>query len=163
MENVFPERLKQARTEAGMTQAHLAAECGLAYASISAYEKGQKSPTVHTAAAIAKALGLSLDWLMGLDDRQGIHPRTLGDCARMMFDALTAWEAGGIIADIKMDSPGHRINALLPERASREFVRDWVKVHGMYQEKVIDAEMYEAWMEKRFRELDAIPLPDNQK
>ena len=100
---------------------------------------------------------------MGLYDRHGIHPRTLGDCARMMFDAFTAWEAGGIIADIKMDGPGHRINALLPERASREFVRDWVKVHGMYQEKVIDAEMYEAWMEKRFRELDAIPLPDNQK
>lgn len=163
MKNVFSERIKQARTDAGMTQSHLAADCGLAYASISAYETGQKSPTIHTAASIAQALGISLDWLMGLDDNKASQPRTAEDCARIMLDAISTWESQGLIDRIEIGGNAQeRLTLKLSDGLLLDFIQDWAKVHEMYTEKVINLEMYEAWVEKRIRELAKIPLLDNK-
>lgn len=164
MNNVFPERLKQARTDAGMTQANLAAECGLAYASISAYEKGQKTPNVTTAAAIAKALKVSLDWLMGLDDNKSPRPRTAEDCAQIMLGAVWAWERQGLIDRIEISGNEREcLTIKISKGILLNFIRDWAKVHEeMYCRGVIDREMYEAWVEKRIRELAKIPLLDNK-
>lgn len=161
MDNVFPARLRQARTDAGMTQSHLAADCGLAYASISAYETGQKSPTIHTAASIAQALGISLDWLMGLDDNKASQPRTAEDCARIMVDAISTWENQGLIDRIEIDgSVQEWLTLKLSDGMLLDFIQDWAKVHEMYTEKVIDQEMYEAWMDKRFRELGKVQVSE---
>ena len=67
---IFAERMKQARTGAGMKQNELAKAVGVTPATISAYEKAStdgngKNPTLENAQKIAKALGVSLDWICG--------------------------------------------------------------------------------------------------
>ena len=61
----FAERLKEERQKKNMTQAKLAEIAGVSTQTISSYEKGGKSPNLDNAAAIAKALGVSLDYLAG--------------------------------------------------------------------------------------------------
>ena len=66
----FAERMKQARTAAGMKQNELAKAVGVTPATISAYEKAStegtgKNPTLENAQKIARILGVSLDWICG--------------------------------------------------------------------------------------------------
>lgn len=162
METVFSERLKQARASTKMTQAQLGGMCKLSSTSIAAYENGQKVPRITTAAKLASVLNVSLDWLMGLDDKQSQHPRTLGDCARLLVDMVTfiVGEYWLLSIDNYMENGAF---VSFRNETIHVFMDDWMKFHRMYAEKVSDQEMYEAWMEKRFRELDAIPLPDSNK
>lgn len=71
-DNIFAKRLKESRLRTGLKQADLAEKAGITAASISAYESADgtkgKNPSLENAKAIAKALGVSLDWLCGLSD-----------------------------------------------------------------------------------------------
>lgn len=67
--NLFSERLKEARLTAKLKQTELAKMSGVAAATISAYEcadgnKG-KNPSLDNALKLAQALNVSLDWLCG--------------------------------------------------------------------------------------------------
>jgi transcriptional regulator with XRE-family HTH domain len=53
----FPMNLKRLRLERGLTQAALAAQCGLAQPHIAAMEQGQRQPGLPTLQRIAEALG----------------------------------------------------------------------------------------------------------
>lgn len=69
---VFAERMKQARTKAGVKQKELADMVHVTPTTISAYEKADtngngKKPTLENAQKIANALGVSLDWMCGND------------------------------------------------------------------------------------------------
>ncbi|GAA4728399.1 hypothetical protein GCM10023350_09370 [Nocardioides endophyticus] len=52
--------LEQARQAAGLSQAALAAAAGTSRPTLSAYERGRKSPTLETAARILEAAGFEL-------------------------------------------------------------------------------------------------------
>lgn len=64
--NYFAARLTEARKAAGLTKRALAAQVGLSERAIGQLEQGRYFPTLPVATAIAKALGISLDWLVGL-------------------------------------------------------------------------------------------------
>src|SRR5262245_37816573 len=59
------ELIKSRRAELGLTQAELAAQAGVDKRQIRRYEAGEVQPTLSVAAAIARALNLSLDELAG--------------------------------------------------------------------------------------------------
>ena len=60
----FSARLKLARAKAGMTQDELAKKAEMTQSKISTYEseKNDSTPGLDAAAALAMALGVSLDW-----------------------------------------------------------------------------------------------------
>lgn len=59
-------RIHAARIEAGLTQVELSARVGVTQGLLSSYERGEKRPSVETLTALARALGCSADWLLGL-------------------------------------------------------------------------------------------------
>lgn len=69
----FSERLKQARSARGLSQADLAtalAQGGtgeVTQSAVSYWESGKNLPTLDAFAALTQALGVSADWLLGLD------------------------------------------------------------------------------------------------
>ena len=69
---LFAQRLKQARTDKKMKQSELSEISGVSIATISAYESADgtkgKNPSLENARSLAKALGISLDWLCGMPD-----------------------------------------------------------------------------------------------
>lgn len=58
------QRIKAAREQAHITQSELAKIIGLSTHYVSAIERGIKTPKLETFVAIAKALGISADWLL---------------------------------------------------------------------------------------------------
>ena len=66
----FGERLKHFRLAADLTQEELANKCGMKKQSISRYEKSDREPNIYIAKAIAEALGISLEALVG--DKQSM-------------------------------------------------------------------------------------------
>lgn len=60
----FPERLKAARLQLGLTQEQLAYELNVIKASVSAWENGREAPRFHLLGSVATVLGVSLDALI---------------------------------------------------------------------------------------------------
>lgn len=60
--------LKQLRKEKGITQSDLAAILGNNFQNISAMERGEFTPTIHTVHKIAEAFGMSLsEFILGFE------------------------------------------------------------------------------------------------
>lgn len=76
MAETFGQRLKEARLKRGMTMDKLAKCSGITREAISHYENDKCGPTLYSATCLADALGVSLDWLTGRDDRGGILEST---------------------------------------------------------------------------------------
>ena len=63
------DRIKQLRRSKGMSQQELADKTGLSKMTIYHIEKGNKQPTAETLSKIANALDVSMDFLMGVEDK----------------------------------------------------------------------------------------------
>ena len=62
---LFPTRLKQARESKGLLKKDLEIKSGVTKCSIIAYEKGIRLPSSFALVALADALDISTDWLLG--------------------------------------------------------------------------------------------------
>lgn len=64
----FSERLKELRTEKGLSQSQLAKECGLTNGAIAFWELGKREPKLCAVITLARYFGVSLDYMAGLED-----------------------------------------------------------------------------------------------
>ena len=64
-EDQFGERLTKAREKRELTQADLAKKAGLQVAAIGHFERGRRKPSFANVRALAKALNVSSDYLLG--------------------------------------------------------------------------------------------------
>jgi len=67
---LFGERLLQVRKRRKVSQDDLAKKLGVHAPVIGRYERGEVKPSIETAARMAEALGVSLDYLTGLSDQE---------------------------------------------------------------------------------------------
>lgn len=74
--NLFAERAREARGR--LSQKEFGEKCGLTAQAISKYENAGSSdgrlPSIANAVAMARAAGVSLDWLAGLSDQKQAQP-----------------------------------------------------------------------------------------
>lgn len=68
MENLFKERLRELRQEKGIGQKALAKQIDISHGAISLWENGQREPTMSNLIVLAKYFGVSVDYLIGLED-----------------------------------------------------------------------------------------------
>ena len=67
-EETFGERMARLRYAAGYSQRELAAELGIAQRMVAYYEKQTQHPPTHLLPMLAKALGVSADALLGMEN-----------------------------------------------------------------------------------------------
>ena len=67
METTLGQRIREVRTEAGMTQAQFGAALSVSQDTISLWEKDKSAPTVEYLIAICKRFRISADDLLGLE------------------------------------------------------------------------------------------------
>ena len=67
---MITERLTQIRTAKQMSQRELADTVGISQPAYQYIESGKKQPSLFVATNIAKTLGVSLDYLVGLKDNE---------------------------------------------------------------------------------------------
>ena len=63
---MLPDRIKQLREQAGLTQSELARRLDVTRSSVNAWEMGLSSPTTQYIVAMTKIFHVSADFLMGL-------------------------------------------------------------------------------------------------
>lgn len=66
----FSDRLKETRKKSGLSQTELAKRLGASQATISNMESGENLDKIEDVANIAKELGVSLDWLCGVEEKR---------------------------------------------------------------------------------------------
>ena len=66
----FGARVKMMRTLLGMTQPQLAEKLGVTTQAVSIYETGRREPGFRNLIGLSKALGVSIDWLIGNEPPQ---------------------------------------------------------------------------------------------
>ncbi|WP_247789453.1 helix-turn-helix transcriptional regulator [Bradyrhizobium sp. 155] len=76
--DIFKERLKAARALRGLNQAELAARAGLPPASVSHFESGPRKPSFDNLKALATALDVTTDYLLGRADTPEASAATVG-------------------------------------------------------------------------------------
>lgn len=87
---IFISRLDQARKEKGLTQRELADRVGVTEVSMSRYVNGVRVPSGPIVVNIAKALGISVDYLVGISSVK--KRQTNADRIRNMSDEeLAEW------------------------------------------------------------------------
>lgn len=62
---LFPDRIKKARKDAGYTQAQVAQITGISQAIISNMENGNREPNLENLGILADFYEVSIDWLLG--------------------------------------------------------------------------------------------------
>jgi transcriptional regulator with XRE-family HTH domain len=83
------DRLKSLREQRGWSQRELSRLCGLGITTISGYERGEFDVSATHLGIIAKKLGVSTDYLLGLTD----DPRGLFDSSELSDDERTIVQA----------------------------------------------------------------------
>ena len=68
MKDNFNENLRQARQNANMTQAEVAKKIGVAKNTYCNWELGTREPSILNIKALAKLFGISVDYLVGLEE-----------------------------------------------------------------------------------------------
>jgi transcriptional regulator with XRE-family HTH domain len=84
------ERLRTVREQMSLSQDELAEALGLGQAQINRYEQNKNDPSSETLVAMARYLGVTTDYLLGLVDSPSQHMRLadLTDEEREIFDTL---------------------------------------------------------------------------
>ena len=65
-DNIFGNRLKELRLEAGLTQAQLADKLNISSSTIGMYEQGRREPDNDTLTKLCAELNTSVDYLLGI-------------------------------------------------------------------------------------------------
>lgn len=181
----FGTLLREARTQKGMKQNDLAEAAGVSPQQISAYETKNSKPSVEVAAAIAAELGVSLDYLCGLDSEQKKRPeiksfagiiRHIAELSRYVdFKCKveerdlpeSEWEIEYWEDADHNSIPGDMITTypVAVITTSNQFVVDffkrWNEIFSLYQKGIISNELIESWYLGEIERLGCVKTAPN--
>ncbi len=125
---LFRDRLRQAMARGGVSQSALARQTGVDRSTISqaVSDEGARLPNGHLVGAVAAALGVSADWLLGLSDSPE-SARTLLANAMRLADAPRALVDEQVFA-WHQEAEGYKIRyvpAALPDMLKTRGVLQW--------------------------------------
>ncbi len=85
----FASRIQYLRTKHGWTQAQLAERLYTTRGSINNWEQGISIPAMHVIVKIADRFNISLDYLIGRDDRECLYLTNLPeDCKKIIYQTV---------------------------------------------------------------------------
>lgn len=182
----FAERLQEAQKQRGLSQKEMAKMIGITPASLSAYMRDAKTPALDIAVKIANALGVSIGWLCGesqspsnmstyedllrniveLVDTSGIYFVVRGGSAKLDTHGFFKYSEDDFNMHIEQararGKDPNQVEYMALETANDtlgSFLFDWSRVRDLRMSGTVDDEMYEGWLEKRFRNYGEQPLP----
>lgn len=157
-DTIIAERIKQKRTELKMTQRDLAKAAQTTPATISAYEKALKKPSIDNMMKIAEVFNVSIDWLCGKENIKEVQ--TLKDIVLDFFEIDKYFK----ITDC--NKTGTKLNfSFISNEAMNDFFSSWLKMKMLCQNKLIDNEVFDLWVEKELKksaQISIIPYKENK-
>ena len=126
-------------------------------ATLSSYENTDKTPSLDIVKKIAEVFKVSIDWLLGLSDVIDVNdiPRTYSDIIRILFKLESADLSGFSINshhDGYYDEDKCQISTT--DLSIANFITEWKKIKDLHDNKTIDDELYNLWLEKTLKKYD---------
>lgn len=144
---IFADRLKELRSDLGLTQAEFVDGLGITSSALSSYEKNIKNPSIIVAKKIAEKYNVSIDWLCGLSNRKAIvdesYFHTYADIFRYVYNKDSKNFTGLVT---------HYIASI--EKVARQFSSEYNRMLELRERNVIDHELFDLWIEKNLQEFD---------
>lgn len=140
--DLFRNRLEEAVTTIGFSKSELARATGVDRSTIGQLFKNDlpRLPNAQLAADIAEALGVSLDWLMGLSNRPERPSSVIASAISM--DSAERASTGEQILDWHRETAGGKIRhvpATLPEMLKTKAVIEW-EYSALHQDVIEDVQ-----------------------
>lgn len=161
----FSSRIKKLRTSYSLTQTEFAEKIGTTQATLSSYENTDKTPSLDIVKNIAEIFTVSIDWLLGLSDIIDINdkPRTYSDIIRILFKLEEADLSGFTIYSYYDNASQQNVCEIINTDSSMAtFADEWKKIKELHDNKTIDDELYDLWIEKTLKKYDTpIKHPDD--
>ena len=169
MRKIFASRLKECQLRLNLTQAKFSELINVAPGTLSAYLKQDKVPTLEKAVEIATKLGVTVGWLCGEDEHSNksffnngrVSYATVINAINELYDIpwVGAFEvrSESVYSSFNNDNV-KGISIKMGDPIIGKFYEDHQKVRELYSSNTIDREMYDAWVEKRLKELENEPL-----
>lgn len=101
----FSSRIKQLRTDRGITQEQLASMLKVSRSTIGMYESGKREPDFETSEAIADIFNVDMDFLMGRSDVERKHPVTPTTIIPPGFQPIPELDTVPIVGRIACGTP----------------------------------------------------------
>lgn len=118
--DIFKKRLKALRGERSVNS--IAAEIGIAPLTLTRYENGERLPDIDRAADIAKYYGVSIDWLLGIEEKRQSQTEYIGSVCEYTGLSKQSIED---LHNISLDNTPKEIkDKVLSEIISEEFIGD---------------------------------------
>ena len=165
----FSENFTALREAKKLTKKQMAELLSVSPTTVSAYEAGEKSPSLTTAATIARRCNVSLDWLCGISldkvNREEVNYREIIECL-IKLSELTEIDVDSILVS---ESIIHNDGYIEPtEREAGEvlvydsvvvnFIKEWKKVRQLYDDNTIDSSLYDPWIAKKISDYDCLVM-----
>lgn len=157
----FSENIKEIRTKRKMTQNEFCKIVGCTQATLSAYENNTKKPSLEIVFNIAKEFKVSIDWLLGISDKDNLYNSIINGSDLIKVLAILKRDVGIEIDEvsrngIEIDGPSGYpeeytymdIGIFLNEPSFSNYLKEWHKMLDLLEKDVIDSEVYELWVEK---------------
>lgn len=176
----FGKRLREARQNADKSQRDIAEAANISPQMISAYEKQERKPSIEVAAAIAGALGVSLDYLCGLDHKEPYeHPicnyadaiKHISELAKYFSCTcevverplpVEAWEHMQVGYDEWEDITTYEEAVVcVNDHFITGFLRRWSEIAPLYYKGTISKELMDNWYAGEIERLEQIATASN--
>lgn len=165
---VFSDRLKELRTEKGLTQAEFVKDLGITASALSAYEKNLKNPSISVAKRIAEKYNLSIDWLCGLTDEKNCDKKyeSYGDIISELFVLADYIDVN--IYEAKIEGAYHEHPGIFfDDKFLETFLQEWADAsyvrYSSAINKTITQTMYDTWKKSKLEELSNKKLKKKSK
>lgn len=157
--NLFSQRLKEARLNAKLKQTELSKLSGVTAATISAYERADegkgKNPSLENALKLAQALNVSLDWLCGLAVNN--EKVQISDFLKM----LVKLDKEGVYNSIDevYVNRGYEVkrqcaSITVEHDIITTFLLEWDKIRNLFYKKTINEDLYNLWLNQQYMKAD---------
>ncbi len=149
----FADRIKTLRIDLGLTQKDFAEKIGITASALSSYENNLKNPSISVAKRIAETFNISIDWLCGLSEKKTNDDsvKTYADVIRLILKLLDNKNLETKIFTFPFENGAFWG---FENKVLHEFFIDWEKIKTIYDQKVIDIDMYQPWLNSKLQELD---------
>ena len=155
------------RREAGKTQKEVADALGIVPSALSAYENGQRVPSLDFAVSLAAYYGVSLDTLCGIQTRQRegkAKPFSRADVFRIVTALCENTDATIEVEEFEetmSESACTQIIFGLPgNQWLKPFCDKFDVLFKLYKNGDIDYDVLEAWKEKQFANNENLPAEE---
>lgn len=156
-------KIKELRTSLRLTQAEFAESVNTTQAALSGYERGDRTPSLDILDSISQKFNVSIDWLLGKSEIKNLafDFNTYYDVLNVFVKLCSTKYTGGghnLVTPSIVNSSDNIHFIVKEDPVFYSFFNNWEKMYSLLQDKVINTDIYNQWLEGELSQYKSHPI-----